>query len=35
MTEQMKTNPLGTQPVGKLLQQFAVPSIIAMIVSAL
>ena len=35
MTEQMKTNPLGTQPIGKLLQQFAVPSIIAMIVSAL
>lgn len=28
-------NPLGTQPVGSLLQKFAVPSIIAMLVSAL
>ncbi len=28
-------NPLGTKPVGKLLVQFAVPSIIAMLVSAL
>ncbi|MDE6314216.1 MAG: MATE family efflux transporter [Lachnospiraceae bacterium] len=28
-------NPLGTQPVSKLLQKFAVPSIIAMLVSAL
>lgn len=35
MNEQMKSNPLGTEPVGKLLQQFAVPSIIAMLVSAL
>ena len=28
-------NPLGAAPVGKLLRQFAVPSIIAMLVSAL
>ncbi|MGN0735900.1 MAG: MATE family efflux transporter [Anaerovoracaceae bacterium] len=28
-------NPLGTAPVGKLLRQFAVPSIIAMLVGAL
>lgn len=28
-------NPLGTAPVGKLLAEFAVPSIIAMLVSAL
>ncbi len=28
-------NPLGTEPVNKLLQKFAVPSIIAMLVSAL
>ena len=34
MTETM-TNPLGSQPVGKLLRQFAVPSIIAMLVSSL
>lgn len=32
MTEE---NPLGTAPVGKMLRQFAVPSIIAMLVSAL
>lgn len=35
MNEQIKANPLGTLPVQKLLHQFAVPSIIAMIVSAL
>ncbi len=33
--ENIQNNPLGTAPVGKLLRQFAVPSIIAMIVSAL
>ena len=27
-------NPLGVEPVGKLLRQFAVPSIIAMLVGA-
>lgn len=30
-----QNNPLGTLPEGKLLQQFAVPSIIAMLVSSL
>lgn len=30
-----KKNPLGTEPVGKLLSSFAIPSIIAMLVSAL
>lgn len=33
--EMIKENPLGTEPVGSLLKQFAVPSIIAMLVSAL
>lgn len=33
--ENKKTNPLGTKPIKALLQQFAVPSIIAMLVSAL
>ena len=28
-------NPLGTAPIGKLLRQFAIPSIIAMLVSSL
>ena len=28
-------NPLGTAPVGRLLRQFAVPSIVAMLVGAL
>ena len=28
-------NPLGTVPVGKLLRKFAIPSIVAMLVSAL
>lgn len=35
MDEKMNTNPLGTLPVNKLLRQFAVPSIIAMLVSSL
>ena len=34
-TSKLQNNPLGTQPVNKLLQQFAIPSIIAMLVSAL
>lgn len=33
--EAAKSNPLGTKPVGSLLRQFAVPSIIAMLVSSL
>ena len=33
--EPIKSNPLGTEPVGALLKKFAVPSIIAMLVSAL
>lgn len=33
--EQKKINPLGTEPVGKLLRQFAVPSIISMLVGSL
>lgn len=33
--EQTKTNPLETEEIGKLLRRFAVPSIIAMLVSAL
>ncbi|RHP29310.1 MATE family efflux transporter [Lachnotalea sp. AF33-28] len=35
MNEKITSNPLGTEPVQKLLRQFAVPSIIAMLVSAL
>ena len=35
MEERIKSNPLGTVPVKKLLGQFAIPSIIAMLVSAL
>ncbi len=35
MEESIKNNPLGTKPVNQLLRQFAVPSIIAMLVSAL
>lgn len=35
MEQTMKSNPLGTVPVKKLLGQFAIPSIIAMLVSAL
>lgn len=34
MTE-VKTNPLGTAPIGKLMVKFAVPSIVAMLVGAL
>ena len=36
-TQMMKqqTNPLETKPVGRLLAEFAIPSIIAMLVSAL
>ena len=32
---QNTTNPLGTEPVGKLLWKFAVPSIISMLVISL
>lgn len=32
---EVMTNPLGTEPVGKLLRQFAIPSIVAMLVGAL
>ncbi|SET34934.1 MATE family efflux transporter [[Clostridium] polysaccharolyticum] len=35
MEEKIKSNPLGIDPVKKLLGQFAIPSIIAMLVSAL
>ena len=35
IAEKREKNPLGYEPVGKLLGQFAVPSIIAMIVSSL
>lgn len=35
MVENMKINPLEEEPVSNLLKQFAVPSIIAMLVSAL
>ena len=34
-TSKIQNNPLGTEPINKLLTQFAVPSIIAMLVSAL
>ena len=34
MNEQ-KTNPLGTEKISNLLLRFAIPSIIAMVVSAL
>ena len=33
--ERIQENPLGTEPIGKILVRFAVPSIIAMMVSAL
>ena len=33
--EGQKQNPLGSKPVGRLLAEFAIPSIIAMLVSAL
>lgn len=35
MNSQIKTNPLGEEPVNSLLCRFAIPSIIAMLVSAL
>ncbi len=35
MTQNNIKNPLGTEPVGQLLRQFAIPSIIAMLVSSL
>jgi len=31
----VKENPLGVKPIGQLLRQFAIPSIVAMLVSAL
>ena len=30
-----KVNPLGTEPVGRLLRKFAIPSIISMLVTSL
>ena len=33
--EKNQNNPLGTEPIGTLLTRFAVPSIIAMLVSSL
>ncbi len=35
MNQSLHTNPLATEPVGQLLSKFAVPSIIAMLVSSL
>ena len=35
MTETTTMNPLGTEPIGKLLRKFAIPSIIAMLVGSL
>lgn len=35
MEQVQKKNILGTEPIGGLLRQFAVPSIIAMLVGAL
>ncbi len=35
MNQSTHTNPLASEPVGKLLRQFAVPSIIAMLVGSL
>ncbi len=34
-TENTVTNPLGTEPIGKLLRKFAIPSCVSMIVNAL
>lgn len=34
-TNTTQINPLGTEPVGRLLRRFAVPSIVAMLVNAL
>lgn len=33
--EERQINPLGAEPIGKLLARFAIPSIIAMLVSSL
>lgn len=33
--EERQNNPLGTEPIGTLLARFAIPSIIAMLVSSL
>ena len=33
--EKDKVNPLGTEPVGRLLRKFAIPSIISMLVMSL
>ena len=33
--KETSNNPLGTEPVGQLLRKFAIPSIVAMLVSAL
>lgn len=35
MQEHVKENPLGTEPISKLMLKFAVPSIVAMLVGAL
>lgn len=35
MNTALQNSPLGTAPIGKLLRQFAIPSIIAMLVSSL
>ena len=35
MDAETRNNPLGFKPVGQLLRQFAIPSIIAMLVGAL
>ena len=35
MSETVKPNPLGVEPVGKLILKFAVPSTIALIINAL
>ncbi len=35
MNESQKLNPLGVEPIGLLLKKFAIPSIIAMLVSSL
>ena len=35
MNQTTVMNPLGTEPVGKLLRKFAIPSIIAMLVGSL
>ena len=35
MNEEIAKNPLGTEPVAKLVIQFAIPSVVAMVVSSL